>query len=65
MTVAAMRTELGRVLTARQQLLDTGQEYTLQGSHSVRNPLLAELDRQEQQWRRRILMAKGMCGQVS
>lgn len=64
MALSTYRTRLAAVQAKILEILQTGQEYTVQGSHTVRNPSLAELERQESYLRRLILRAKGHAGRT-
>jgi hypothetical protein len=59
MTLAEYRTELAAVEAKILELLGTGQEYSVVGSHSVKNPELTELEQQRTRLRRRILRLQG------
>ena len=43
-------------------ILQTGQEYTVQGSRAVKNPALVEVEAMAMKYERRLLRANGFTG---
>ena len=63
-TLTALRARLTACQAKILEVLQTGEEYTLQGSHSVRNPTLTALETEENTIRRKILLVKGYTNRV-
>ena len=59
MTLAEYRTELAAVEAKILEILSTGQEYTVVGSHSVKNPTLVELQQHRTFLRKTLLRLQG------
>ena len=63
-TLTVLRARLAAIEAKILEILQTGQEYSITGSHSVRNPALEALERQETTIRRKILLAKGYSTRI-
>jgi copper homeostasis protein CutC len=64
MTIAQLKAMLANVEAKINEVLTTGQEYTVVGSHSIKNPSLAELEQQASNLRRRILLYRGVTSRT-
>ena len=62
MTLAEMKAELAKVEAKISEVLDTGQSYSITGSHSVTNTSIEHLERRAAQLRRRIYRFQGYTG---
>lgn len=65
MTLANLKAMLAAVEAKINEVLATGQEYTVVGSHSVKNPTLAELEKQAARIRRRIYLYQGYTSRTA
>ena len=59
MSWSTVRADLKRVQAKIEELLTTGQEYTVIGSHTLVNPLLKDLRADEARLKNKILRGKG------
>lgn len=59
MTLKDMKEALAKVEAKITSIYDTGQEYTIVGSHTVKNPDLEQLETQAARLRRRIFRYQG------
>ena len=60
MSLETLRTQLQQVDDRIDQIIATGQEYTVVGSHSVKNPTLSELESRRNLLLRRIARYRGI-----
>jgi hypothetical protein len=63
-TYGDLKEELAEVEAAIRELVQTGQEYTIVGSHTIKNPKLGELQSRSSVLRKRMLRWNGVTGRT-
>lgn len=58
-TLTILRARLTAVQNKILEILETGEEYTITGAFTVRNPKILDLEAEESLIRKKILLAKG------
>jgi len=63
-TLATLKQDLADIQEKISEVITTGQEYSIVGSHSVKNTSLSDLRNQEQLIKKRIYRWQGYTGRV-
>ena len=64
MSLATLKSDLSLVQGKIREIFSTGQEYIINGSHSVKNPLLSDLRNQERYLKNQIYKYNGYTGRT-
>ena len=64
MSLTQLKTDLSSVQNKIREIYSTGQEYVINGSHSVKNPLLSDLISEEKRIKNKIYRYNGYIGRT-
>ena len=65
MTLSDINANIDAINSKITEIMQTGQEYTVVGSHSVKNPAISDLRSQLQYWERRKYRYLGYTGRTA